>query len=108
MARPRSPATDVDPQPAEASTADAAAPAALPAWALRFAPPEPAAQRYASPSTLAESERGPAPSPLAERQGLGRYRRGLIIHRLLQLLPDLPAAGAARGRGPRCWRGRST
>jgi ATP-dependent helicase/nuclease subunit A len=24
---------------------------------------------------------------------LGRYRRGLIIHRLLQLLPDLPAAG---------------
>jgi len=25
------------------------------------------------------------------RDGLGRYRRGTVIHRLLQLLPDLPA-----------------
>jgi ATP-dependent helicase/nuclease subunit A len=36
---------------------------------------------------------------LAERDGLGRYRRGLLIHRLLQLLPDLPTerrAEAAR------------
>jgi ATP-dependent helicase/nuclease subunit A len=32
----------------------------------------------------------PSPSPLAEQDGLGRYRRGLLIHRLLQLLPDLP------------------
>jgi ATP-dependent helicase/nuclease subunit A len=32
---------------------------------------------------------------LAERQGLGRYRRGAIIHRLLQLLPDLPPAQRA-------------
>jgi ATP-dependent helicase/nuclease subunit A len=82
-----------DPLTVEASAGARSAPSAPPDWALRFAPPEPVAQRYASPSTLAESERGPAPSPLAERQGLGRYRRGLIIHRLLQLLPDLPAAG---------------
>jgi ATP-dependent helicase/nuclease subunit A len=79
--------------PASADAAGSAAPSqsALPDWALRFAPAEPAARRYASPSTLAEAERGPAPSPLAERGGLGRYRRGLIVHRLLQLLPDLPA-----------------
>jgi ATP-dependent helicase/nuclease subunit A len=32
---------------------------------------------------------------LAERAGLGRYRRGLIIHRLLQLLPDVAASERA-------------
>src|SRR6185503_8736406 len=79
-----------DPRVAEAVVADARAPTPLPGWAFEFAPVEPAALRYASPSTLAESDRGPAPSPLAERDGLGRYRRGLIIHRLLQILPDLP------------------
>jgi ATP-dependent helicase/nuclease subunit A len=84
-----------DPRLAEAPTPPAAQVPALPAWTQRFASAEPAALRYASPSTLAESERGPAPSPLAERQGLGRYRRGLIVHRLLQLLPDLPAAERA-------------
>jgi len=64
----------------------------LPAWARRFAPPEPLVVRYASPSTFVDAEKGPAPSPLAERDGLGRFRRGILIHRLLQLLPDLPAA----------------
>jgi ATP-dependent helicase/nuclease subunit A len=64
---------------------------ALPAWARRFAPAEPLVVRYASPSTFVDAEKGPAPSPLAERDGLGRFRRGILIHRLLQLLPDLPA-----------------
>jgi ATP-dependent helicase/nuclease subunit A len=82
-----------DPRPLEAAEDIPTTPARLPDWTARFPPAEPAALRYASPSTLAESERGPAPSPLAEREGLGRFRRGLIIHRLLQLLPDLPAAG---------------
>jgi ATP-dependent helicase/nuclease subunit A len=49
---------------------------------------------------LAESEKGPAPSPLATLGGLGRYRRGDLIHKLLQVLPDLPPeqfeAGAQR------------
>lgn len=62
---------------------------ALPAWTQRPAPAPLASARYASPSTLAETERGPSASPLAERDGLGRYRRGVLIHRLLQLLPDL-------------------
>jgi ATP-dependent helicase/nuclease subunit A len=72
----------------------------LPGWALRLAPPEPTAARYAAPSRLSEEARAPAPSPLARTLGLGRYRRGEIVHRLLQLLPDVAAdaraAAAAR------------
>jgi ATP-dependent helicase/nuclease subunit A len=70
----------------------------LPAWASRPAAPE-AFGRYASPSDLGEGARAAAPSPLSEVSGLGRFRRGDLIHRLLQVLPDLPAAdrpGAAR------------
>jgi ATP-dependent helicase/nuclease subunit A len=74
------------------AAADAAA-AALPAWAVARAAPE-AALRYASPSRLGEedADAGLAPSPLAEAGGLGRYRRGDLIHRLLQLLPDVAPA----------------
>src|SRR5205823_4425765 len=79
------------------------APHALPGWAAA-APRAEAFARYASPSDLGESLKAPAPSPLAERAGLGRFRRGDLIHRLLQLLPDLPpperraAAAALLGR----------
>jgi ATP-dependent helicase/nuclease subunit A len=66
-----------------------------PSWLWRPAPPPAPVQRYASPSNLAETERGPAASPLAQRDGLGRYRRGVLIHRLLQLLPDLAIAERA-------------
>ncbi|MCC7266085.1 MAG: double-strand break repair helicase AddA [Caulobacteraceae bacterium] len=68
---------------------DQAAGGGLPAWAGQAAAPDPLA-RYASPTALAEAAQGPAPSPLASQGGLGRYRRGTLIHRLLQLLPDLP------------------
>jgi ATP-dependent helicase/nuclease subunit A len=71
-----------------------------PDWTRRFAPADPAGRRYAAPSTLARSARGPFASPLDEQDGLSRYRRGLLIHRLLQVLPDLTAdqraAAAAR------------
>ena len=61
-----------------------------PAW-LRLDPsPEPPSARYAAPSTLAETRRGPAPSPLARTHGLGRYRRGELIHKLFEVLPALP------------------
>jgi ATP-dependent helicase/nuclease subunit A len=66
-----------------------------PAWAARPAPAELRVVRYAQPSTLADSEAGPAPSPLAARLGLGRFRRGILVHQLLQLLPDLPEADRA-------------
>ena len=66
--------------------------APLPDWATGRAPVEQPARRYASPSQLSEQTWGPAPSPLALVEGLGRYRRGELIHRLLQLLPDVPPA----------------
>ena len=77
-------------------TAVRAGTAALPAWASVVAAPE-AYARYASPSDLGEGAAVPAPSPLAAAQGLGRFRRGDLIHRLLQLLPDLPMAERAAG-----------
>jgi ATP-dependent helicase/nuclease subunit A len=65
-------------------------------WIVRDAPPEPAVQRYAAPSQVAEASGALAPSPLAAHDGLGRFRRGDLIHRLLQLLPDVEAGGRAR------------
>ena len=87
------------PDPLIAATADVAAGALspLPAWTRGLAPTPAPALRYAAPSTLAEDERGPSASPLAGRDGLGRYRRGLVIHRLLQLLPDLAPGARAEG-----------
>jgi ATP-dependent helicase/nuclease subunit A len=64
-------------------------PSPLPAWALRPPPPDAPWAAYATPSTAAEGARGSAPSPLARAGRLGRFRRGELIHRLLQLLPDL-------------------
>jgi ATP-dependent helicase/nuclease subunit A len=87
-----------DPRPLGGGAAAETETSALPAWAAAMAAPD-AFARYASPSDLGEGAAVPAPSPLAAAQGLGRFRRGDLIHRLLQLLPDLPpderAAGAA-------------
>ena len=94
-----------DPEVVKPGTSAAQANYPLPVWARTLAPPEIAAARYASPSTQAESEKGPAPSPLTLVGGLGRYRRGELIHRLLQLLPDIEPFGRPNGRpgaaGPR-------
>jgi ATP-dependent helicase/nuclease subunit A len=73
-------------------------PAEVPFWALAQAPAE-SGPRWASPSTLADAARDAAPSPLAVQNGLGRFRRVELIHRLFEALPDLPPearAGAAR------------
>ena len=67
-----------------------------PGWLRTFAEAE-AVQRYASPSTYADSRHSAAPSPLAETAGLGRFRRGDLVHRLLQVLPDLPQDQRAEG-----------
>ena len=72
-------------------------PVSAPAWMRRAPPAEPASARYAAPSTLAETERGAAPSPLAATAGIGRFRRGELIHKLLEVLPDLPPADRADG-----------
>ena len=65
-----------------------AAETAPPAWTREAARPD-AFARYASPSDLGEGAVAPAASPLARARGLGRFRRGELIHRLLQVLPDL-------------------
>jgi ATP-dependent helicase/nuclease subunit A len=79
-----------------ASEQPAAQPRQTPNWLRAFAAAE-AVQRYASPSTFADDHGGATPSPLAETSGLGRFRRGDIVHRLLQILPDLPSAARADG-----------
>jgi ATP-dependent helicase/nuclease subunit A len=68
----------------------------LPDWARTAAPAE-AFARYASPSDLGEGVKVAAPSPLAAAGGLGRFRRGDLIHRLLQILPDLAPAERSQG-----------
>ena len=61
---------------------------AMPDWLLRPPPPEPSPPKPLLPSRPS----GPEPatlSPLASR-GRDRFKRGLIVHRLLQSLPELP------------------
>lgn len=64
----------------------------LPDWARRDPAPDPAA-RAAAPSNPEGAARQPAPSPLSIIAGpgapLGRFRRGDLIHRLLERLPDI-------------------
>jgi len=91
---------DPDSLPAAVATIEARPEA--PHWA-RTNPPRDAAARFASPSQMQEQKRIPAPSPLARDEGpgagLGRFRRGDLIHRLLERLPDLPSSdrpGAAQ------------
>ncbi|MBV9521724.1 MAG: double-strand break repair helicase AddA [Alphaproteobacteria bacterium] len=63
----------------------------LPVWARDAAPPEPAPPKPLAPSRPSLAEPA-ARSPLGggEARGAG-FKRGLLIHRLLQTLPDLPA-----------------
>jgi len=86
----------VDPQILPTQPATGSADGTVPGWALTR-PPVEAAARYASPSRIDETVRIPAPSPLATAAGpgapLGRFRRGDLIHRLLERLPEIePAA----------------
>ncbi|KAA5803667.1 AAA family ATPase [Alkalicaulis satelles] len=66
---------------------------AEPGWMRAPAPAEPAAPRAAAPSRLLDDEAGGfepvSLSPLAEGAET-RFRRGSLIHKLLQTLPDLP------------------
>jgi ATP-dependent helicase/nuclease subunit A len=73
---------------------DADGPAAAPPdWIARPAPKEPDPPRPLAPSRPA-GEEPPVRSPLGE--DLGRaFQRGRLIHRLLETLPELPAAARA-------------
>ncbi len=77
-----------DPKTGSATAGGAAeAPASIPAWATGLAGGE-GVGRTAAPSRLS-SARDAAPSPLAAERGLGRFRRGVVIHKLFELLPDV-------------------
>jgi len=81
-----------DPQEAEpdgkrAAAAPEAPDSALPAWALRPAPNEPDPPRPLTPSRP-DGEDPPVRSPLGEDSG-ARFKRGRLVHALLQTLPGL-------------------
>ena len=83
-------------QTMEQARAAIAPPAAAPDWA-RHEPPADAAARFAAPSRMEGGHsRIPAPSPLATAAtggaALGRFRRGDLIHRLLERLPEIALA----------------
>ncbi len=76
------------PEQAEEALPEDLGSAPLPPWAERVPAPEPAPPKPLAPSRPSGLE--PAVrSPLGADDGL-RFRRGLIVHRLLQSLPDLP------------------
>lgn len=75
----------------------------LPAWSQRPAPDEPAPLRPLRPSHPGDIAQPPVISPLLAEQ---RFRRGRLIHRLLQELPELPAA--ARDAAAHSWLARPT
>ena len=63
----------------------------LPAWAMQAAPAEPAPSRPLAPSRLPpEGMTEPAASSPVTDDAASRFRRGSLIHRLLETLPDLP------------------
>ncbi|MFZ3234939.1 MAG: double-strand break repair helicase AddA [Stellaceae bacterium] len=68
------------------ATATTAGPS--PAWARRPPPPEPDPPRPLFPSRP-EGAEPPTMSPL-KTAGRDRFKRGLLVHRLLQGLPELP------------------
>ena len=61
----------------------------LPAWALSPAAEETGRARMVAPSHLADGMESPVMSPLNDDNGR-RFRRGSLIHKLLETLPDLP------------------
>jgi ATP-dependent helicase/nuclease subunit A len=63
---------------------------AVPAWFDRPAPDEPDPPKPLLPSQPGGGEPGTL-SPLADN-GRDRFKRGLLVHRLLQTLPELPPA----------------
>ena len=80
---------DAPPQSDIDIPADAGPAAPLPDFARAPAPAEPAPPRPLAPSRPASGEPAILSPLAAEDDGL-RFRRGLLVHRLLELLPELP------------------
>ncbi len=78
------------PDRADARAAPSHGDAPLPSWARVAAPPEPSPPTPLAPSRP-EGAEPPVRSPIGPDSG-ARFRRGRLIHRLLELLPEIPAA----------------
>ncbi len=78
-----------DAEPDAANIADDEPSAEAPSWIYAPAPPEPTPVRPLTPSRPAMDP--PVVSPFDTDSGQ-RFKRGTLIHRLLQTLPDLPVA----------------
>ncbi|WP_421788459.1 UvrD-helicase domain-containing protein [Hyphobacterium sp.] len=77
------------PSPALGGAARPDADTQVPEWARTLAPEEEYRARTVAPSHLVEGDEGPVYSPLTDDGGR-RFRRGALIHKLLETLPDLP------------------
>ncbi len=78
---------DSDPDGLEKSAEQEPPPPPLPAWVQAMPPAEPKPPRPLAPSRP-EDDAPPVRSPLGPDEG-ARFKRGRIVHRLLQILPDL-------------------
>lgn len=63
----------------------------LPEWAVRQPAPEPTPPRPLAPSRLVEESDEPTIVSPLQQGGVDRFKRGRLIHRLLQSLPDIDA-----------------
>ena len=70
---------------AEALTAQSSRTSDLPDWISTPAPKDGVVEEMATPSGLLAKE-----APLSRLPGQGRFRRGVLVHRLLEVLPDHP------------------
>src|SRR5262249_22418371 len=75
--------------PPRADAADAPSP--LPAWWDRPPPDEPNPPRTLTPSRP-DGEEPPVQAPFGRDLDTQRFQRGRLIHRLLEMLPELPVA----------------
>jgi len=91
-----------DPQP-DASDGEGAGLTALPDWVLRPVGPEPRPPRPLAPSSAGE-EQGADP-PLPSDAMMMAARRGVLVHKLLERLPDVSVA--QRADSARTWLARN-
>jgi ATP-dependent helicase/nuclease subunit A len=79
----------------ETPRAEAAEPVALQSWLMRDAPPPPAAPLRIAPSQFDPDDAPASPYAPAALGAPDPRRRGDLVHRLLQFLPQAPAADRA-------------
>ncbi|HVZ13420.1 MAG TPA: double-strand break repair helicase AddA, partial [Bauldia sp.] len=86
---------DAEPVPVPAAAPPVAERVQLPAWAARDASPPPAAARRLAPSSALPDEPPLRIPPRRDGAAAMALERGRLVHRLLQSLPDMPAARRA-------------